>query len=151
MNLRIRKSMSSGIVERQEPLKNWLYVTFICIMIAGVLGSLGEGVSHVGGLYLPVWFLLASAVCLVGFAIHVRIYARKLTKYFGRLLEDSRFMFVRDLEEDYRDGVREFYATYGSLLRSVRQHIFDMDKELQPQREEKNALFLELMILEHEF
>jgi len=76
--------------------------------------------------------------------------AKKITKSLGRRLESARIPFSQALEHDYKDGVRSFYSEYGNLLSRVRLHIFKAQKEHQPNLEQRNRLFLELMIVEQD-
>ena len=146
LNLRIRKGINPQIIARREHLKHWLYVSLVFLLAAGVLGSLNIGPSY----YPAFGFLAAATVTMVIFIIRVRLSGKKITKSLGRRLESSRMPIARALELDYKDGVRSFYTEYGSLLSSVRQHIFNAQQELQPKLDLRNQLFLELMIIERD-
>lgn len=146
-NLRIRKALNPQIVKRREYLKNWLYVSLIFTMLAGVTGALNWG----GEYYAAAVLLSLASLVLAGFAIQVRWSGRKITKALGVRLASARAPFSRALEQDYQEGVRRFYIEYNHLLSSVRRHIFDAQQELAPNREQRNRLFLELMIIEREF
>jgi hypothetical protein len=76
--------------------------------------------------------------------------AKQITRFLGRRLEDERISFSLALERDYQEGIRSFYSNYGTLLASVRRHILLAQQEHQPNLEQRNRLFLELMILEQE-
>ena len=152
MSLRIRKGINPQVVERRERLKNWLYLSLTFTMFAGIIGSLQMGPDVLGGVgvYIAPVMLAFALLNLLVFAIHVRLTGKKITKSLGRQLEGARRSFTRDLELDYRAGVRGFYVEYCGLLSSVRRHIFDAQQEFRPNLEQRNRLFLELMILERE-
>lgn len=145
-NLRLRKALNSQIVVRREGLKNWLYLCLTTLMLAGVVGVLGVG----PGIYIELGLLSLCMISLLGFAMQVRLTGRKITKSLGTRLEHARLPFAQALESDHRVGVRCFYSEYADLLNSVRHHIFDAQQALAPNLEERNRLFLELMIIERE-
>jgi len=149
-DMRIRKAINPSIVARREHLKNWLYLTLILLMTAGVFGALQWGPSA-HPILTALIFLGGAGVSLLIFAIRVRVTAKKITKSLGQRLAGERFTFTQALEQDYKDGIRSFYSEYGNLLGSVRQHIFKAQQEHQPNLEQRNRLFLELMILEQGF
>ena len=146
MNLRIRKGMNPQVVERREHLKTWLYLTLVFFLFAGMSGALSLGAGSYVSLGLLTLALLSGFI----FTIRVRLTGKKITKSLGRRLESSRMSFSWAIERDYKDGVRKFYMEYSSLLSSVRRHIFEAQQEFQPNLEQRNRLFLELMIIERE-
>jgi len=146
LNLRIRKGLNPQIVKRREQLKNWLYLCLVFLLASGVAGALDLGARY----YVAFGLLAVSSIFLLIFAVRVRLTAKRLAKFLSFRLEDGRLSFTRALEQDYKDGVRSFYTEYGSQLSSVRQHIFKAQQELQPNLEQRNRLFLELMIIEQD-
>ena len=146
LNLRIRKGLNPHIVRRREQLKNWLYLCLVFLLASGVAGALDLG-SHY---YVAYGLFAVSSTFLLIFAVRVRLTAKHLAKSLSARLENGRMSFSRALEQDYKEGVRSFYTEYGSLLSSVRQHIFKAQQELQPNLEQRNRLFLELMIIEQD-
>jgi len=150
LNMRIRKAINPSIVARRENLKSWVYATLIMVICAGVSGTLGWGPSGYPAL-LPLIFLAGAGVSMVFFAIRVRLTAKKISKSLSHNLGSEGFTFTQALEQDYKEGIREFYSAYGSLLGSVRQSIYKAQQEHKPNLEQRNRLFLELMILEQGF
>jgi len=146
LNLRIRKSLSPSMVARREHLKHWLYVCFTFLLAAGVTGLLKIGPYP----WVPVVCIGVATLAMLGFALRVRLTAKKITKALGMRLEKARIPMAQAMEKDYKDGVRGFYIEYRSLLSSVRQHIFNAQQEHQPNLEQRNQLFLELMIIERD-
>ncbi|NNJ86917.1 MAG: hypothetical protein HKP20_07085 [Akkermansiaceae bacterium] len=84
------------------------------------------------------------------FTFQSRRTRKEIITNFSEKLDDSRVLFADALGSDYRDGVRDFYIEYGSLLESVRRHIADAKLELQPNLEQWNSLFLELKEIEQQ-
>ena len=145
-NLRIRKGINPQIIARQNHLKHWLYLSLVFWLFAGVTGALQVAPDY----YVALGFLACAMGVLLIFIIRVRLTGKKITKALGRRLESSRISVARTLELDYKEGVRSFYTEYGNLLSGVRQHIFNAQQELEPNREQRNQLFLELMIIERD-
>ena len=87
---------------------------------------------------------------MVVFTFQSRRSRSEIIESFAEKLGDSRVPFADALGSDYRDGVRDFYIEYGSLLESVRRHIADAKLDLQPNLEQWNGLFLELKEIEQE-
>lgn len=146
LNLRIRKGINPHLVKRREQLKNWLYLCLVFLLASGVAGALDLGSRY----YVAFGLFALSSVFLLIFAVRVRFTAKHLAKFLSLRLEDGRLSFTRALEQDYKEGVRSFYTEYGSQLSRVRQHIFKAQQELQPHLEQRNGLFLELMIIEQD-
>lgn len=144
-NLRLRKALSPAVSRRQEHLKNCFYFVLLFLMASGVVGALNLPVP-----FLALELLVGAGLSFVMFTVRVRLTRKKISRSLAARLEKARIPFVRALEQDYQSGVRMFYVEYVNLLSSVRSHIFDAQQELAPNLEQRNRLFLELMILERE-
>ena len=146
VNLKIRGGFDMQLTERRAHLKKWLYGALILFMISGVTGALKLGPDP----YLALGVLALALGCVTGFVIRSLSTRDEIIESLEERLEDSRVPFADALGADYRDGVRDFYIEYGSLLESVRRHISDAKLELQPNLEQWNGLFLELKEIEQE-
>ena len=149
-DMRIRKAINPTIVARRENLKSWVYATLVMLICAGVLGALRLGPASYPNLPAFVCLFFAG-FSLSFFAIRVRLTAKKISKSLSQRLASERFTFIQALEQDYKEGIWSFYSAYGNLLGSVRQSIYKAQQEHQPNLEQRNRLFLELMILEQGF
>ncbi|NWK54580.1 50S ribosome-binding GTPase [Verrucomicrobiaceae bacterium N1E253] len=145
-DLRIRKDLHPIIQRRREHLKNWLYLSFSSVMLAGATGALSLGERY----YLPYGFLALGGVAMLGFVIQGVFSGRKVKHLLAQRLEHGRVEFSQALESRYSEGIRRFYVEYLDLLSGVRRHILHAQQDLAPNLEERNRLFLELMILERE-
>jgi len=146
VNLKIRGGLDMQLTERRAGLKTWLYICLLLMLSAGVTGSLKIGPYP----YLPLGLLAGAVTSMVVFSIQSSRTRKVVVAAFSEKLDDSRIPFADALGGDYRDGVRDFYIEYGSLLESVRRHIADAKLELQPNLEQWNSLFLELKEIEQD-
>lgn len=146
VNLKIRGGIDMQLTERRSGLKTWLYICLLLLLSAGVTGSLKINPYP----YLALGLLAAALTSMVVFTFQSRRSRTEIIASFAEKLDDSRGPFADALGSDYRDGVRDFYIEYGSLLESVRRHIADAKLELQPNLEQWNSLFLELKEIEQE-
>lgn len=146
VNLKIRGGFDMQLTERRAHLKKWLYATLMLLMASGITGALKLGPDP----YLALGLLSMAMACTAGFIMRALSTRREIMESLSERLEDSRVPFADALGVDYRDGVRDFYIEYGSLLESVRRHISDAKLELQPNLEQWNGLFLELKGIEQD-
>lgn len=146
VNLKIRGSLDMQLAERRNGLKGWLYACLLCLLAAGVTGALKVSPYP----YVAFSLLALAITIMVIFTFRSRATRVEIIRLFTEQLDDSCDPFADALGCDYRDGVRDFYIEYGSLLESVRRHIADAKMELQPNLEQWNNLYLELKELEQE-
>lgn len=146
VNLKIRGGLDMQLADRRAGLKGWLYVCLVLLLASGVTGALKIAPDP----YLALGLLAGAMTTMLIFTFHSRRTRDGIIKSFGEKLDDSRIPFADALGNDYRDGVRDFYIEYGSLLGSVRRHIADAKLELQPNLEQWNGLFLELKEIEQD-
>lgn len=146
VNLKIRGGLDMQLTERRAGLKIWLYICLLLLLFAGVTGSLKISPYP----HLALGLLAAAITSMLVFTFQSRRSRAEIITAFAEKLDDSRGPFADALGSDYRDGVRDFYIEYGSLLESVRRHISDAKLELQPNLEQWNSLFLELKEIEQE-
>lgn len=145
MNLRIRKGLNPMMVVRSHHLKSWLYLCLLLLFLAGSAGAM-----QVLTPWLPLGLLLGFVLMSLFFAIRVKATARTIIRSLVSMLEDTLPPLARELERDVEEGIRHFYIEYGERLRSVRTHIADAQNDLQPQLDQRNRLYLELMIIEQD-
>ncbi|MEJ6572211.1 MAG: hypothetical protein QNL39_09520, partial [Akkermansiaceae bacterium] len=146
VNLKIRGGLDMQLTARRSGLKTWLYICLLLLLSAGVTGSLKINPYP----YLALGLLASALTSMVVFTFQSRRSRSEIIESFAEKLDDSRVPFADALGSDYRDGVRDFYIEYGSLLESVRRHIADAKLDLQPNLEQWNGLFLELKEIEQE-
>ena len=146
VNLKIRGGLDMQLTARRSGLKTWLYICLLLLLSAGVTGSLKINPYP----YLALGLLASALTSMVVFTFQSRRSRSEIIESFAEKLGDSRVPFADALGSDYRDGVRDFYIEYGSLLESVRRHIADAKLDLQPNLEQWNGLFLELKEIEQE-
>ncbi len=146
VNLKIRGGLDMMLTERRSGLKVWLYICLLLLLCAGVTGALQVSPYP----HLPLGLLAGAVVTMVVFAFQSCKTRAEIIAAFSDKLDESRIPFANALGSDYRDGVRDFYIEYGSLLENVRRHIADAKLELQPNLEQWNSLFLELKEIEQE-
>jgi hypothetical protein len=100
-----------------------------------------------GGLELATWpfALLGVAAGLTLLAITYSAFSRqRICEEFQEQIKDLQQVFSESLEDDYRDGVHEFYIEYGGLFAIVRRRIASQRHLLKPRLKRWNDLFLEL-------
>ncbi len=146
VNLKIRGGLDMQLAARRAGLKAWLYGCLVFLLAAGVTGALKVNPYP----YLSLGLLVCAVITMGVLIFRSRTTRREIIDSFAERLHDSRTPFADALGIDYRDGVRDFYIEYGSLLKTVRHHIADAKLELQPNLEQWNALFLELKEIEQE-
>lgn len=146
VNLKIRGGLDMQLAKRRAHLKGWLYICLVLLLAAGITGSLKLDPYP----YLPLGLLAGAAAGMVAFTFRSRATRSHIIASFKEKLDDAQVPFADSLGSDYRDGIRDFYIEYGSLLESVRRHIANAKLELQPNLEQWNALFLELKEIEQE-
>ena len=146
VNLRIRSGFDMQLADRRVHLRKWLYGALLLLMLSGITGAMRLGPDP-----YPAFVLLALSLgCLVGFVLRTLATRMEITNSFDERLQDSRIAFTDALEDDYREGVRDFYVEYGRLLGSVRKNISDAKMDLQPNLVQWNGLFLQLKEIEQE-
>lgn len=146
VNLKIRGGLDMQLTKRRAHLKGWLYVCLLLLLAAGVTGSLRLGAYP----FLPLGLLAGALSGIVAFAFRAKATREEIVTAYKEKLDDAQGAFADSLGSDYRDGIRDYYIEYGSLLESVRRHIANAKMELQPNLEQWNALFLELKEIEQE-
>lgn len=146
VNLKIRGGFDMQLTERRNHLKKWLYGTLILLMLSGIIGALKIGPDP----YLAMVFLALSFTCGTVFVMRTLSTRDDILDSLADRLDSARGPFAEALGNDYRDGVRDFYIEYSSLLENVRRHISDAKLELQPNLEQWNDLFLELKEVEQD-
>ncbi|MFK7910230.1 MAG: dynamin family protein [Akkermansiaceae bacterium] len=146
VNLKIRGGLDMQLTKRRTHLKGWLYVCLTLLLAAGITGSLKLGLYP----QLSLGLLAGAFSGMVAFALRAKATREEIIAIFKEKLDDCQVPFAESLGSDYRDGIRDYYIEYGSLLESVRRHIANAKMELQPNLEQWNALFLELKEIEQE-
>jgi len=146
VNLKIRGMLDMKLTERRSSLKVWVYIFLMLLLSGGVAGSLKIDPYP----YPALVFLGGAILALLVFVFQVYRTRKHLLEAFADQLDDFKDRFAEALARDYRDGVRDFYIEYASLMESVRQYISDAKLELQPNLEQWNSLFLELKEIEQE-
>lgn len=147
LKLRIRSGLDRLLSERLELLKLPLYVTLVCLSLAGITGFLQIAPYP----YLSILFLLCAMASMVFFSVKSNRSRKDIMRIFRERLEDARIPFADGLTSDYKEGVHDFYVAYGGLLSNVRTHIVKAQQELQPNMEQWNGLFLDLKGIEQDF
>ncbi|MBK1830954.1 dynamin family protein [Verrucomicrobiaceae bacterium R5-34] len=146
VNLKIRGGLDMQLANRRAHLKKWLYMVLIFLMASGVTGAMKIPPDP----YMALGLLAFSVIFFIGFIIRAKSTRQEILQSFAERLDDAKIPFADALGGDYRDGVRDFYIEYGSLLESVRRHIANAKLELQPNLEQWNSLFLELKEIEQD-
>ncbi len=146
VDLKIRVGIDMQLAERRRQLKRWLYGILVCLILAGTSGGLKITVAP----YLALAFLTLAVIFAAVFIILTFSTRAGIQTSLSEMLGGACTPFADALEDDYRDGVRDFYIEYGSLLKSIRSYISDAKLELQPNLEQWNGLFLELKEIEQD-
>lgn len=141
--LRIRGTVDLKLDIRRIVLRRYMALFLIFCTIAGILGSLDVAT-------LPWVFMMMAAGTLGIAAIYSKVSRKTLCREFMERIEYLRYPFSDSLEDDYKDGVREFYLEYGGLFEIVRRRIADQKLLLEPRKERWNNLFLELKAVDQD-
>jgi len=135
--LKIRNILELQMERRRTVLRRLMNVILILLSAAGITG----------GLELATWpfALLGVAAGVTLLAITYSTFSRqRICEEFQEQIKDLQQVFSESLEDDYRDGVHEFYIEYGGLFAIVRRRIASQRHLLKPRLKRWNDLFLEL-------
>ncbi len=146
MLLKLRRLLDRMMVARQSILKQVLVIVLALVSVAGFIGYMSSDGRHWAS-----FLLVGLAVVLIGWMFW---YGKKtkdtlLSDYTDTLVA-ARWHLADMLQDDYVDGVREFYTGYSPMFENIRRYIVKAEADLEPQHNEWHELFLMLTAIEQE-
>lgn len=146
MLLKLRRLLDRMMVARQSILKQVLVIVLALVSVAGFIGYMSNDGRHWAS-----FFLVGLAVVLVGWMVW---YGKKtkdtLLDDYTDTLVAARWHLADMLQDDYVDGVREFYTGYSPMFENIRRYIVKAEADLEPKHNEWHELFLMLTAIEQE-
>lgn len=142
--LKLRSSLDLMIGRRQNQLKLYVLGLLSLVTLGGVLGA--AGITFIASL---VCFAVASGVAALMFR-YLNKSREEIVVGFREKCTTAKRNFPTEMESDYKDGVRQMMAEYGSLLDEIRRAVGKQKQSIAPALERWNHLFLRLKSLEQE-
>lgn len=143
-SMKLRSALDMLIGQRQNKLKIYALAILSLITLGGVLG-----IASVSIYAVITCFALAGGVAMLMFRF-LSSSREQILENFREKCAVAKRDFPSQMEGDYKDGVRQMMAEYGSLLDEVRRAVGQQKAGVAPMLERWNELYLRLKSLEQE-
>jgi len=144
--LKLRRLLDRMMVARQRVLKQMLIIVLGLVSLAGWIGYMSDD----GRSSLSFFLLGVSALLVVGMFWYGKKTKDALLSDYADTVVAARWHLADMLQDDYVDGVREFFTAYAPMFENIRCYIVEAEAELEPLHEEWHGLFLMLTTIEQE-
>ena len=143
--LKLRRLLDRMMVTRQRILKRVLIIVLGLVSLAGWIGYTSDGRHNLS------FYILGLAVLLI---IWMFWYGKKtkdtLLSDYADTVVAARWHLADMLQDDYVDGVRDFFTAYAPMFENIRRYIVEAEADLEPKHKEWHELFLMLTTIEQE-
>jgi predicted GTPase len=143
LHLKLRSTLESHLQRRRAVLSRLTSLALAFVTAAGVAG-------YLGAVWIPWAVLAAGAIVMLAGALQAWSSRRTILREFADHLSGARHRFGEMLDEDYQNGVREFFLEYATMFQAVRRRIADAKQQLEPRTQRWTELFLALKALDQE-
>lgn len=142
-NLHIRKDLERELRYRNRAIKSFTASALI-LMSLGAFSGIME-------IHILPWILFGIALLFfLGGTIIAMITKSRISHDFKITLLDICGVFAEALRSDYEDALRSFFQEYTSCLSSIKKHLAQEERSIEPKQNRWKHLFLTLKSIEQD-
>jgi len=131
--LKLRRLLDRMMVARQQVLKRVLILVLALVSAAGVIGYLSDDLQN----KLPFLILGIAGALLLWMGWYGKKTKDALIDDYADTIVDARLHLAEMIENDYVDGVRDFFTAYFPMFENIRCYIVEAESDLEPKQKEK--------------
>ncbi|MFN5869614.1 MAG: hypothetical protein ACK46A_09870, partial [Akkermansiaceae bacterium] len=142
-NLYVRKDLERELRNRNRAIKSFTASALIFLCAGAITGIMD--------FYLVPWILCGiSLLFFFGGIIIGLITKSRISHDFQMTLLDTCGAFADALRSDYENALRIFFQEYTSCLGSIRKHLAQQERSIEPKQNRWKDLFLTLKSIEQD-
>jgi hypothetical protein len=142
-DLHVRKDLERELRNRNRAIKSFSASALILLCLGAISGIMN--------IHLLPWILCGiSVLFFFGGTVIAVITKSRISHDFRSTLLDTCGAFADVLRYDYEDALRVFFQEYTSCLSSIKTHLAQEERSIEPKQNRWQNLFLTLKSIEQE-